>query len=406
MSPEPPRSCVLLDGATATNLLEQGMDAAGCHEEWMLAHPEKVTALQRAFIEAGSRLLTVPSFSANRASLSRQGKAGELFSYNSELCALTRAAAKGEAMVAGNLSPAGLVLAPAGEAAFDELVEIYAEQAAALDSAQADGFLIETMLSVTEARAAVLACRDFGKPVYVSVALNDEGELYSGAAPLAALLSLQGLGIAGFGFNCAEPAVIASALRDIYPFARVPLLAKPSAGLPENTLSPESWSDAMREVLDAGATLVGGCCGTTPRHIACLGRLMEEYCPAVPVGGVGMEEYDVYLTNTSEVFQLDNDRIELTSPIACEYDMANTLLAAEQDSFDVLLIDVPTEDDALLFSQNEHLAHLPVCFRSDNEEALARALFLYNGRCMVDTRTAIGKTELNSLICRFGAVPY
>lgn len=399
-----PRS-MLLDGAMATNLFQHGMPVEGCHEEWMLQNPMAVRQLQREYLDAGSRLLLTPTFSANRSRLAEFGQEANVTDYNLRLAELTIAEAAGRAEVAGNLSGTGLSLFPAGEVSLDELVEIYTEQADALNRAGVDSFYLETMLSVTEARAAVLACRPYGKPIYVTVALNEDGLLFSEATPLAALLSLQGLGIAGFGFNCAPVEQIVEALQEIRTFAHLPLLAKPCI-LPEQTLSPEAFAAQCGALLDIGVTRIGGCCGTTPAYIRALSAFLEQYNPVPVPPEMGLEEYDIYLTNTSAVFQLDNDRLEITEPILCSLDMSEELLHAEEDSADVLHIEIETPEDALLFSQNEHFARLPVCFRSDSEAALERALFLYNGRCMVDRESAVEEDVLCRLAARYGAVLY
>ena len=403
---------LLLDGATATNLFARSMPLEGCHEDWILKNATAFQSLQREFLKAGSGLLLTPTFSANRTMLARHGHEKEVFEYNLRLAQLTLETAEGQALAGGNLSPTGLSFSPAGEVSFDELVDIYAEQANALNEAGVDCFYIETMLTVTESRAAVLACRPYGKPVYVSAALKEDGMLFSDASPLAALLSLQGLGLAGFGFNCASPSLIAGALREIAPFSHLPLLAKPNAGNPNPLypglyeLSPDILAGMCEELLDAGATILGGCCGTTPAHVAALGKKLREYVPAPLPAEMDPQDYDIYLTNTSEVFQLDNDRLEFTDPIFCSLDMAEELLAAEESAADVLHIEIETPEDALAFPQNEHLARLPVCFRSDNEIALDRALFLYNGRCMVDRECAIEEDTLQTLASRYGAVLY
>lgn len=170
----------LLDGGTATSLFRAGMKPDGCSETWMLSHPDEVLRLQRAYVEAGSEVLYAPTFSANEARLSRFGLGKEVERINAELAALTKQAADGRARVAGNLSPTGLSIEPAGETSFDELCRIYADQAAALDGAGVDLFAIETMLSVTEARAAVMACRKYKKPVWVTMTLDQDGMLLAG----------------------------------------------------------------------------------------------------------------------------------------------------------------------------------------------------------------------------------
>ena len=410
MDTEIPRPRLLLDGAAATNLSFDGMPKDGCTEEWMLSHSNEVEKLIGSYAGAGSDILYAPTFSANRARLSRFGRQGQVAEINRRLVEITRAVSGGK-RVAGDLSPTMLSVEPYGETPYEELVAIYDEQAHALAEAGVDLFVIETMLSLNEARAALLACRKYGKPVYVTMVLNEHGTIFSGAHPLACLITLQELGAAAFGFNCSSDfSVLEEALREVAPFAKIPLISKPSVErgnplLPERKgIAPGEFAEKAEKLLAAGAGIIGGCCGTAPEHIAALRSLLDGY-----EGNIlpeQKEEYDILLTNEKEVFKLDNDRIEFTGHVKCEFDMADDLLAAEQDSYDVLLIDVDTPEEAYEFSQNAHLATLPVCLHSENEEALALALFLYNGRCMVDKDVSLPQETLRRLSDEYGAVLY
>ncbi len=403
---------ILLDGATATNLYRKGMPHGVCVEEWVLAHPEAILEVQSAFAAAGSDIIYAPTFSVNRARMARYGHEKDIRDYCSRLVALTRQAA-GKARVAGDMSPAGLILEPYGDSTFDELVDVYAEQAAALNDAGVDLFVIETMLSLSETRAAVLACRKFGKPIFVTMTLGQHGELFMGGSPAGALVTLQALGITAFGLNCAfGPSQIAEAIRNLKPFAKIPLIAKPNAGEPNPLIpdhydiSPVMMKEAMKEILDAGASIVGGCCGTTPEHIAELRSLLDSYEPSVSCPEKAGQENDLYLANENELFSLDNERLELSEPISCQYDMADDLLDAEEENFDLLRIDVETPEEAEEFALNEHMAKLPVCFHSNQEKALERALFLYQGRCMADSHSDIPEDMLKAIAARYGAVIY
>lgn len=403
---------ILLDGATATNLYQKGMPHGVCVEEWALSHPDAVRQVQSAFVKAGSDILYAPTFSANRVRLDRYGHGGEAADYCRRLVALTREVA-GDALVAGDLSPAGLRIVPYGGTSFDEAVRMYDEQAEALAQAGVDLFILETMLSVPETRAAVLACQKYGKPVFVTMTLGEHGGLYTGGSLVSALITFQSLGVSAFGVNCAfGPAQIAGAIRELAPYAAIPLIAKPNAGEPNPILpgqydiGPLMFKEAMREILDAGASIVGGCCGTTPEHIAALRDLLEEYRdrplppPALP------KEGEVFLSSENEFFVLECDSTELSAPISCELDMADALLDAADGGCDVLCIEVGTPEEAELFAQNAHMAKLPVCFLASAEEALSRALYLYQGRCMVDRRSSLPEGVLSALAGRYGAVVY
>ena len=361
----------LLDGGTATSLFGAGMKPDECPEMWMLSHPDEVLRLQRAYVEAGSEVLYAPTFSANEARLSRFGLEKEAERINAKLAC-----------------------------------RIYADQAAALDDAGVDLFVIETMLSVTEARAAVMACRKYKKPVWVTMTLDQDGMLLSGGQPLACLITLQRLGVDGFGFNCgAGIEGMVTALRTVSPYASVPLIAKPNI-LPEHACAPEQFADWVRLLLNAGASIVGGCCGTAPEHIRAAHECLRQYEPHPMMPLTSAQENDIWLTNEKTLFALDEDRIEFTAPIACSHDMGDDFFAAERDSFDVMLVSVETPDDALDFARNAPFAALPVCFQSEDPEALSRALFLYNGRAMVDSNSTIEGSRLRKIADRYGAFVY
>lgn len=405
-----PRS-ILLDGATGTNLYLEGMPQGVCIEEWILDNPMVIKSLQSAFVNAGSNIIYAPTFSANREKLKFFGYMGKVSEFNHRLVALSKEVS-GNSLVAGDMSPTGLFVEPFGETSFDELVSIYSEQAEALNTADVDLFVIETMLSLTEARAAVLACRKYNKPIYITITVNERGKTLSGASAFSCLITLQELGISAFGLNCSfGPEIIAEQIKEIAPFAKIPLIAKPNAGQPNPVtnlyeLSPEQMSESMKAVLDAGASIIGGCCGTTPKHIAEMKKLVLSYHPPEESIEKPDQSNDLMLANETDVFALDNDRMEFSKPIYCEHDMADTLLACEDDSFDVIQIYLETIDEAMQFSLNAHFAKLPICFHSSNLAALERALYLYHGRAMLDCQCPIDNEDLIKLAKKYGAIVY
>ncbi len=202
----PPLSLpILLDGATGSELYKRGMPAGACTEQWVLGHPEALLELQRGYVAAGSQVLIAPTFGANRVRLEQHGIFGQVADYNRRLVELSRQAAGGRALVAGDMAPTGLFIAPFGESSFEELVAIYTEQAAALAAAGVDLFLIETTMTMPEARAAVLACKSVSdRPVWVTFTCDENGRTLSGTDVLAALIVMQGMGVDAFGLNCSS----------------------------------------------------------------------------------------------------------------------------------------------------------------------------------------------------------
>lgn len=273
---------LILDGATGTELQKRGYSGDVSMEQWTLAHPDCIRELQRGYVAAGSQVLYTPTFGGNAVRLAACGVTEDVAAYNRRLAALTRDAAGGRAMVAGDMAPTGLFPPPLGDASFELLVDAYAQQVAGLEAAGVDLYVIETMISLSDARAAVLAVRAVtDKPIFVTFACDENGRSISGTDITAALTVLQDMGIDAFGLNCSAGAQMLPQLRRLRAYARVPLIAKPSAGLPTIVdgravydCPPAAFAACVPAMLDSGVMIFGGCCGTTAAHIAALRRAL------------------------------------------------------------------------------------------------------------------------------------
>lgn len=410
---------ILLDGAIATNLFSGEKPEGFCIEEWILDHPEKLLELQREFVEMGSRILYTPTLGANESRLKEFGLEDKMEEYNRRLTELTRQAAGGKAKVAGAMSSTGLLLEPFGDTSFTEMIHIYRQQAAVLLESGVDLLVVESLTSISEARAAAIALKKLGKPFMITLSLDEDGETPIGGTAMNALVILQELGVSAFGLNCSYGAEnIANIIEQLKPYAKIPLIAKPSAyGYDEESettypLTPIEMAMEMKQVLAAGASLVGGCCGTTPAHLEAIGVAIEEYKSQGYKAERGEEESqeaeigDIVLADIRQFYHLYCDQIECTEPLECSVDMTDDLLEAESGSEDVILIEINTVDDARDFAANAHIATLPVCFYSHDETALRLALLLYNGRAMVDSRSSIDEETLQKIADKYGAVIY
>ena len=276
---------LILDGATGTELTKRGMPQGACTERFVLEHPDVITGLQQEYIAAGSDAVLAPTFGANRPTLERHGyKADEVEQTCRDLFAITKAHAAGK-LVAGDMSPTGFLMQPFGDTAPEVVYESYREQAATLLDCGVDFFFIETMITAAEARLAVRAVRDLSKdiPVFVSMTVNENGRTMYGDVLDAVLMTLVPYNIQGFGCNCSiGPDVIARALKPAAPIAKrygIPLIAKPNAGMPVTDetgtrfpLTPEDMAAAVDGFVGMGVGIFGGCCGTTPDHIAAIAK--------------------------------------------------------------------------------------------------------------------------------------
>lgn len=270
---------VILDGATGTNLMSAGMPVGVCPESWVMEHPQVITDLQKSYVEAGSHIVYAPTFTGNRIKLTEYSLVERLEEINRTLVRLSKEAVGNQALVAGDMTMTGEQLFPLGELLFEELVEVYKEQAKILYEAGVDLFVVETMMSLQECRAAVIAIKEVcDLPVMVTLTYNEDGRTLYGTPPETAVVVLQSLGADAIGINCSTgPMEMVDAVKKMAEYATVPIIAKPNAGLPElegkktvYRMTPEEFAEAGIALVKAGAAVVGGCCGTTAEHIRAL----------------------------------------------------------------------------------------------------------------------------------------
>ena len=271
-----------LDGATGSNLRNVGMPKACCAEQWILENPEALVALQRGYAEAGSQIIYAPTFQAQPIALKAVGLEHQTEKINELLVALSRSAAPG-CLIAGDITTLATFCDSWDEGCFDLLVENYRRQIRGLMEGGADLLIGETLLYPQEAEAILTAAEleGAGASLY-SFTMQADGALLSGAEAGPLLRSLEDAGAAAVGFNCVAadmmtPYLVAKLRR----YVRGPLICKPNAGVPtinaagiaEYAQTPEEFAAVMADCRKNGATLLGGCCGTTPAHIAALNAI-------------------------------------------------------------------------------------------------------------------------------------
>ena len=398
---------LILDGATGTELQKRGYKGDVSAEQWVLDNPESIVEIQKNYVAAGCNVLYSPSFGANRRKLEEHGIFNKTADYNRRLAALSQKAADGKAFVAGDISPTGLFLSPLGEASFEELVDIYTEQAAGLEAAGVDLFVIETMMTLSDARAAVLAVRSVSdKPIMVTFTCDESGRSLSGTDVTAALTVLQGMGIDAFGLNCsAGPAEMLPQLRRLREFAAVPLIAKPNAGMPEiadgktvYNCTPEKFVELVPELLQAGVAVFGGCCGTNEGHIAALARALEkaEIVPPAPLHAdmlpASTEKLPFYLPADSG----HGDVLTVTERFEDELDEA----MANGDA--MVAVGIASWDDVEALADFQYMISKPMCIVCDDAELLEAALRVYQGRALYEG--TLSEAELLPLCEKYGVI--
>lgn len=266
---------VILDGALGTQLQEKGLPAGANPEIFCYKNQNILEKIHQEYCQVGSDVIYTSTFGANSVKLREYG-CKTTRKLNRELALIAKKAAAGKVLVAGDIGPTGKLVKPFGSLEFEQAVDIFKEQVEGLLDAEVDLFVIETMIDIQEARAALLAVKELSsKFTAVSMTFEKNGFTLGGTSPLTALITLQSLGADCFGCNCSSgPEDMSAIIKKIKPYAKVPLLAKPNAGLPKLKqgktvfeMKAKEFSRFLPDFIDSGVNLLGGCCGTTPAHI-------------------------------------------------------------------------------------------------------------------------------------------
>ena len=270
----------LMDGATGSNLMKAGMPRGVCTEQWVLEHPDAILALQSAYKAAGSDMVYAPTFCANRIALSGYGLQDDVSRMNRELVALSKKAVGSGVLVAGDMTTTGKPADPEDSDGYQQLLDAYREQAEALISGGADLIGVETMMGVNECVAAIEAIRSLGDiAVICTLSVQSDGKCYFVGSVFEAAVIIEALGEDAIGVNCSTgPDQLESVIRTLKNTCSPPVIAKPNAGMPKISDSGKAvysmesgeFAQHMERLVEAGASLIGGCCGTTPEFIEAL----------------------------------------------------------------------------------------------------------------------------------------
>lgn len=275
------RAYLLFDGGMGTLVQAAGLHTVHAVPDLLnLTHPEAIVAIQRQYVEAGADCITTNTFNTNRLKLANAGATvAEVYA-----AAAANARVAGAPLVAGDIGPTGALLEPLGTLTFDEAFDIFSEQACAAEAAGCDLIVVETMADLLEAKAAVLAAVESTTlPVFATMTFGEDGRTFLGTTPAIAATTLSALGASAVGLNCSlGPVELAPLVEELAPHNRALVMAQPNAGLPRIQdgetvfdVGPNEFAQAMEAILDAGAMVIGGCCGTTPDHIAALRALID-----------------------------------------------------------------------------------------------------------------------------------
>lgn len=413
---------IYLDGATGSNLVQAGMPSGVCPEQWILEHREVMLDLQKRYVEAGTDILYAPTFTANRIKLAEYGLAGNMETMIRELVSISVEAAGTAAetptgrkvYVAGDITMTGEQLRPMGTMETETLIDVYKEQIRMLVDAGVDLLVVETMMSLAETRAALIAAKEVcSLPVMVSFTFEPEGRMLYGTDARTAAVVAESLGACAVGVNCsAGPDRMQEILQNMTSVTKIPIIAKPNAGFPSldaegrtyYQMGAEEFGEEMRRLYEIGATVLGGCCGTTPEHIRAmrerLGRGKGAEVPRRPDGVryLASERMTVAF-GLEDPFMVVGERINPTGKKALQAELreGNTdrvlHFAEEQETCGAQILDINMgmggiDEKAMMLRVLEEVGgvtNLPLSLDSSHVDVLEAALRHYPGRALINS---------------------
>lgn len=428
-----------LDGATGSNLVKAGMPSGVCPEQWILEHQDVMLQLQKDYGQAGTNILYAPTFTANRVKLAEYHLEKNMTSMIRDLVAISKKAAESTpghpVYVAGDLTMTGEQLKPMGKMELETLIDIYKEQILCLVDAGADLLVVETMMSLAETRAALIAAKEVcDLPVIATLTFEADGRTLFGTDAKTAAIVLESLGASAIGANCSTgPAQMESIISEMVSHTKIPVIAKPNAGLPfldENgttcyNMEAEEFAEEMEVLVNAGATILGGCCGTTPEFIR---QIHERFGTDAKVAASRRPDGIRYLTSEriTHSFGLDDgffvvgERINPTGKKALQAQLREgsfekvIQFAEEQDACGAKVLDINMgmsgiDEKASMLRALEEVSgvtNLPLSLDSSYVEVLEAALRNYPGRALVNSVSL--ETEkfekLLPIVAKYGAM--
>ena len=428
-----------LDGATGSNLVKAGMPSGVCPEQWILEHRDVMLKLQKDYVQAGTNILYAPTFTANRIKLAEYHLEKNMSAMIHELVAISREAAASSpghtVLVAGDITMTGEQLKPMGKMELEDLIDIYKEQILSMVDAGVDLLVVETMMSLAETRAALIAAKEVcDLPVIATLTFEADGRTLFGTDAKTAAIVLESLGASAIGANCSTgPAQMESIISDMVTYTRIPVIAKPNAGLPfldENgntcyNMEAEEFTEEMEILVNAGASILGGCCGTTPEFIR---QIHDRFGTEAKATAARRPEGIRYLTSErithsfglEDGFFVVGERINPTGKKALQAQLKEgsfekvIQFAEEQEACGAKVLDINMgmsgiDEKASMLRALEEVSgvtNLPLSLDSSYVEVLEAALRHYPGRALVNSVSL--ETEkfekLLPIVAKYGAM--
>ena len=402
----------IFDGAMGTMLQAGGLKAGACPELMNVEAPDVVKKIHRAYIEAGATIIETNTFGASSLKLAHYGLESRVRELNFAAVKVAKDAAQSQAKVAGSIGPTGKFIAPLGDLDFDDAYKIFYEQAQALAEAGADFLIIETCIDIQEMRAALLAAKDAcNLPIICQLSYSEDGRTVTGTDPQSAAVILEAMGASIIGVNCSlGPEQLVPVVKILAENCRVPISVQPNAGMPylENgvtkfPMDAKTFGSWGAKLVEAGATYLGGCCGTTPEHI-------RELANAIRNEELGIRNYSrrpLMLASRSKTVTIDKtlpttligERINPTGrkKLAAEI-REGSLLGVKKDALNQVkagakILDVNMGvggiDQAKMMAQAvreiARITDAPLAIDTSDVEALEAGLKNFPGRALINS---------------------
>ena len=396
---------LILDGAMGTVLQQRGLPPGGKPDLLNFTKPDLLRSIYREYIEAGSQVINANTFGSNALKLASTGYSVDRV-VSAAVAIAKEAAAGTDVKVSLDLGPLGELLEPMGSLTFERAYELFREVAVAGERAGADLVSIETMTDLYETKAALLAVKENTQlPVFVTMSFEEDGRTFTGCTVASMARTLEGLGADAVGLNCSlGPDKLAPLLKELCRNTRLPVIAKPNAGLPDPVdghygLGPGEFAAALLPCLEAGVTIFGGCCGTSPEYIRKLRAALEGRMPAPRVyEGCSFVCTPAFPTKLSGV-RVIGERVNPTGKkrfqqALLEDDLDYILdVAVQQEEAGADILDVnvgyPGVDEVSMFprvvKKLQSAVSLPLMLDSSNPDALEAGLRVYNGKAAVNS---------------------
>lgn len=403
---------LILDGSTGTEMQKKGMPAGVCPELWILENPHAISETQIEYVNAGSNAVLAPTFGCNAKKLEEYSLENRIEELNQKLFNISKNAVGDRAFVLADISSTGSFIEPFGSVKFEDAVNIYKQQVEILDKAGADGFFIETMTDIQEARAALIAVKETcNKFVFVSMTYDETGRTLTGTDPVTATITLQSLGADAVGMNCSTgPDKMLEYLKSIKEIAKVFVFAKPNAGMPKLKNGKTYFDMDAKEFAkyaplfaQVGVNAFGGCCGTTPEYIKEVAVSLKGFVPVLPLrktnpAAITSVSKTVFIGKNYDL-KIIGERINPTGKkafkdelIAGKTDMAASF-ATEQNSAGAHILDVntgaPGADEKTMMdkiiSMLVKIVDNPLCIDSSDAKIFEEVLRKYPGRALMNS---------------------